>query len=90
MKKLRLNLDELELDTFLTDEAGGMGAPAQGTVKGYITRLCTVNDATCNEMTTCNGTVTCNRVPTGCYNCPYTSPTCAAEDSTCSLCSPPE
>ena len=89
MKKLRLDLDELELDTFLTDEADGVAAKAPGTVKGYITRLCTVSDATCNEMTTCNGSVTCNQVATGCYNCAYTSYTCVPEDSTCSLTCPP-
>lgn len=66
MRKLKLELDSLQVETFLTDEA----AEGAGTVHGHVSLACTgANGATCNDRATCNGAYTCD----GEYTCNFRS-----------------
>src|ERR1051325_7990546 len=49
MKKLRLNLDALSVESFETDDL----VDATGTVEGYISTRCTGGALTCNDANTC-------------------------------------
>jgi hypothetical protein len=49
MKKLRLNLDALSVETFQTDDV----VNGTGTIEGYISTRCTGGAMTCNDANTC-------------------------------------
>jgi len=66
MRKLRLNPDALQVESFTSGESGAL----RGTVQGYLTGLCTHDALTCNGASTCNGVETCDGNATLCYNCP--------------------
>jgi hypothetical protein len=88
MKKLRLNLAALTVDSFQTDDVGG----GTGTVEGYVSTQCTGGFITCNDGNTCVPAgatcsqetcyVSCNRCPgdpnyetyDGCGDPIYSSP----------------
>ena len=55
-RKMRLDLDELRVDTFVTDPAEA-GA---GTVLGHATEYTIGTDPTCEGRATCNAHNTCN------------------------------
>jgi hypothetical protein len=66
MKKLRLNLDALAVETFQTDNADG----PTGTVEGYVSTQCTGGVLTCNGGNTCvAGGATCGGAETCLTNC---------------------
>lgn len=70
MKKLKLEMDALKVESF--DPAGGDGDP--GTVRGYLTayyELCYEGDTWQN---TCTCEPTCNAQT--CYQCPPLTPAC--------------
>jgi hypothetical protein len=73
MRKIRLDLDELQVDSFTTAEQPG-GA---GTVRGYVSVQCG-SDYTCNYEDTCAGVVTCARSCGNCgtYYCASGDPSC--------------
>jgi len=83
VKKLRLELDELAVDSFATD---GL-LRAAGTVHGHLSAICTyacngTDGGTCNDPTcvgdTCNGDYTCQLSCTECnsYYCASDDPSC--------------
>lgn len=71
MKKLRLNLDELEIESFATTAEAD--ALEEGTVHGYhcTCNCCTDNDPTCYN--TCAGNATCHRTCVGNNTCGQTA-----------------
>jgi hypothetical protein len=70
MKKLKLNLDELAVETFVTDHQEGQ----RGTVAGYATNLCITyrcdNTNLCTGGDSCDGTcyATCGDEPCNSYD----------------------
>src|SRR4051812_35641292 len=90
MRKVRLDLEALEVESFETGPAGDVG----GTVQGRIaTHTC---DLQCNLSPggTCNGELTCliwdSCVESNCgyYSCDYTCPASVGEtcDPSCNVC----
>ena len=57
MKKLRLELDALRVDSFATADS----EDGRGTVEGYISARCTGGTMTCNGGNTCGDGDTCNQ-----------------------------
>ena len=82
MHKLRLDLDELSVESFATDAA----KEERGTVEGFVSLHCTGGVATCNGGNTCDGVAaTCAGT---CYvsckgSCPCYQNTDATEDYSC-------
>jgi hypothetical protein len=73
MKKLRLQLDKLQVDSFATD---GLTQEV-GTVHGHVTALrcstgCETDGVTCDGGGTCNGAYSCN----GEYSCQLSCTDC--------------
>jgi len=66
MRKLRLDTDALQVESFTSGESGAH----RGTVQGYLTGRCTFDGLTCDGAGTCNGMDTCDGAATLCYNCP--------------------
>ena len=60
MRKLRLDTDALQVESFTSGESGAL----RGTVRGYLTGACTHDALTCNGAATCNGVETCDGNPT--------------------------
>ena len=57
MKKLRLEVDDLRVDAFVTAEAGDR----KGTVHAHVSCRCTnAQGATCGGGASCNGGATCD------------------------------
>ena len=88
MKKLKLDLDDLRVESFAT----APGGDAKGTVVGYATEpVWTVCYFTCNV--TCNGAETCDTCGGGgqtdldCGSGYYTCPTCdfTCDDYSCQM-----
>ncbi|HET7229864.1 MAG TPA: pinensin family lanthipeptide [Longimicrobium sp.] len=67
MRKLKLQLDSLEVESFSTDEV----KEEIGTVHAHVSLACTnaPNGTTCNGNATCDGAYTCD----GEYTCNYKS-----------------
>lgn len=78
MKKLRLELDNLNVQSFATTD----GETGTGTVEGYISLRCSQGDHTCNGGNTCDGVGdTCNP-ENSCYvSCAGSCP-CDPDDPT--------
>lgn len=68
MKKLRLDLESLVVDSFETGEEKEL----KGTVRGLATTLCNTVDRTCDGAATCDGP-TCNRAD---YSCALSCTAC--------------
>ncbi|HEX6747923.1 MAG TPA: hypothetical protein VF092_11585 [Longimicrobium sp.] len=75
MKKLRLDLDAIRVDTFTTTRAEG----ERGTVKGHVCCCCCC-PCCCTGGNSCGGT--CDTCLTGCGTCQ----TCATACGTCESC----
>ncbi|HEX8904154.1 MAG TPA: hypothetical protein VF771_04890 [Longimicrobiaceae bacterium] len=66
MRKLKLELDDLQVESFQTDES----LPGLGTVHAHVSAVCTgANGNTCNGLNTCDGAATCD----GAYTCNFLS-----------------
>jgi len=55
MRKLKLGLEELRVDSFDTGAAG----EGRGTVHGHVSQFCTRGPVTCDVGYTCDGGYTC-------------------------------
>lgn len=60
-RKLRLDIDTLEVESFTTAN----GTEERGTVHGRATAFCNTVDHTCDGANTCGG-LTCNRAMNSC------------------------
>ncbi|HEX2203176.1 MAG TPA: hypothetical protein VHG91_07750 [Longimicrobium sp.] len=75
MKKLRLTVDDLRVDTFVTAES----IDPRGTVHGHISCRCTnAQGGTCGGGASCNGGATCD---TDCSGITYVD-SCPCEPET--------
>ncbi|HYH82020.1 MAG TPA: hypothetical protein VEX86_19595 [Longimicrobium sp.] len=70
MKKLKLNLDELKVESMNAEELG----PGRGTVQGFIsldgvcsTHFCATGEASCGQLSCVYTCTSCN--PYGCGSC---------------------
>jgi hypothetical protein len=80
MKKLRLQLDELNVESFTTGE----GDENRGTVKGNVSTLCTGGGRTCDDGNTCVAGDTCGDNDTCYISCFGSCPApCTNEESYC-------
>lgn len=73
MKKLKLDMDALQVDTFTTADSG----TGRGTVRGHVTLLhcstqCDTEGNTCDGGHTCNAEFSCN----GEYSCALSCTDC--------------
>lgn len=101
MKKLRLEMDALRVETFAIDSA----PVGKGTVQGHATLACTrpvqcgdSEGVTCDGRVSCGGEVTCNAEYTcalsctdcGTYYCATGDPSCGQFSCvyTCTSCNP--
>lgn len=80
MKKLRLDVDRLEVESF----AVARGGEVRGTVEGHVSLRCTGGGLTCNGGNTCDGGDTCG-AGASCYvSCNGSCPApCTYEQSYC-------
>ncbi len=76
MKKLRLELDELQVESFTIDR----GEDERGTVEGHISARCSAGDRTCNGGDTCVNGNTCGGEVSCAGSCPDP---CTNENSYC-------
>ncbi|HEU4884528.1 MAG TPA: hypothetical protein VFT45_19895 [Longimicrobium sp.] len=86
MKKLRLHIDDLRVDSFETDATRG----ERGTVHAHVSCRCTnAQGATCGGGASCNGGQTCDTDCSGityvdsCPCNPGDSYNCATADASC-------
>jgi hypothetical protein len=80
MKKLRLDVDRLEVESF----AIARGGEARGTVEGHVSLRCTGGGATCNGDNTCADGYTCGAAGSCYLSCAGTCPApCTYELSLC-------
>lgn len=80
MKKLRLELDELHVESFVTDR----GEVERGTVEGHASLRCSGGGTTCNGDNTCVDGYTCGAAGTCYLSCNGTCPApCTYELSLC-------
>ncbi len=80
MKKLRLELDNLQVESFATDRGEG----DRGTVEGHISTRCTGGGMTCDAGNTCGDNATCGQNATCYVSCNGSCPNpCTNENSYC-------
>jgi len=92
MKKLRMELDDLQVESFATDRGDG----DRGTVEGHVSAQCSAGAFTCNGGNTCVEGATCGNNES-CYvscngSCPYpcTNEVSYCFNNTCFDCSFPK
>lgn len=80
MKKLRLQLENLQIESFAT----GNGEADRGTVEGHVSTLCTGGGRTCDAGNTCGANDTCGDNGTCYISCNGSCPApCTNEFSYC-------
>jgi hypothetical protein len=68
MRKLKLDIDHLEVDSFETDVGHDQRGTVHGLVSPYCTQTCdTANNYSCDGAYTCGAESTCRRINTCMY-----------------------